>query len=224
MDPDQPGLLASGAVTIPARVPYRPRVRYAPARRRAGAVVVLVAAGLLVPAAPAWAPHVPQLLVSPAQARAGEEVTITGTRGYGFTNPVEIHLDAPDGPLLGTFQPKGGGYAPFGPGTVVIPAGTAPGSHTIFATQELEAFEDHIRGIPARALIEVVGASSPIVPAASPTSEGASELVREGDVGALPLVLTGLGVAGSALLVGAAMAIANARRRAPEAEPTTQSG
>ncbi|MDP9419966.1 MAG: hypothetical protein M3P53_07445 [Actinomycetota bacterium] len=51
-------------------------------------------------------PHVPRLLVEPVQVRAGETVTVTGNRPYGSTNPVEIHFDAPNGPLLGSFRAR----------------------------------------------------------------------------------------------------------------------
>lgn len=189
-----------------------------PVRRFA---VVASAAAVVLPATAAWAPHVPQFNVDPAQARPGQEVTVAGTRGYGFTNPVEVRFDSPEGPVLGSFQPTKEGYAAWGPGTIVIPADTAPGRHTLYATQQLEAFEDHIRGIPAKAVIEVVGpGGAPLAgESLAPTGEeGAADLVKSDGESVLPLVLTGLGVAALALLVGGAVALSNARRRSPEAE------
>ncbi|MGH9269637.1 MAG: hypothetical protein ACRD0D_15860, partial [Acidimicrobiales bacterium] len=116
----------------------------------------VAAAWALAPTA-AWAPHVPQLVVTPAQVRPGDTVTVAGTRGFGFTNPVQIRFGAVDGPALGSFQPDTQPYAAWGPGTISIPAGTSAGAHVLYATQELSPVEKHIRGVPAQATIEVLG-------------------------------------------------------------------
>jgi hypothetical protein len=191
--------------------------------RPALAVVAAVGMWLLLPATAAWAPHVPQLNVSPAQVRPGGEVAVIGTRGYGFTNPVEIHFNAVDGPLLGTFKPDNQVYAAWGPGNVTIPADTKPGTYTLFATQVLAPTETHIRGIPARASLDVIGPGGPPVvaaPALVPGDPGAADLAHKSRTGTGTFVLIGLGVAGTAMLLAGLASVAAARRRqgAPDAQ------
>ena len=89
------------------------------------------AAAVLLPMNAAWAPHVAQLQVTPTQFKAGDTVGVFGPNGYGTANPVEIRFDAVDGPVLGSFKTTGGGFATWGPGTVVIPADATPGIHTL---------------------------------------------------------------------------------------------
>src|SRR5215217_2543404 len=78
---------------------------------RWGVRALLVGGFVLASATPSFAPHVAQLQITPAQAKAGQEVTVFGPRGYGRTNPVEIHAGSIDGPLLGSFQPNEEAYA-----------------------------------------------------------------------------------------------------------------
>jgi hypothetical protein len=129
---------------------------------------LLVGAFLLASATPTPAPHIAQLQVTPAQAKAGEEVTVFGPRGYGRTNPVEIRAGSVDGPILGTFQPNEELYAMWGPGKVRIPENARPGTYYLFATQTLAANETHIRGVPARGELTIVGlaGSAPVLGAA----------------------------------------------------------
>ncbi|MCA1691999.1 MAG: hypothetical protein LC733_07320 [Actinobacteria bacterium] len=177
--------------------------------------VFAVVAVVLGTAGPAWAPHVPQLNVNPSRMRAGEEVSVVGTRGYGFTNPVEVHFNSPDGPVLGSFQPTNEAYAPWGPGTVRIPENTAPGTYYLWATQVLAPTEGHIRGVPARAAIEVVGAGgSPIVgaPVEQAGDPGVANLAREDSPSFGSFVLVGLGAAGLAALVAGVAAVMSTRR------------
>jgi hypothetical protein len=193
---------------------------------RWAATAALAGAAVLLSAGPAFAPHVAHLIVTPSQVRPGEQLTVFGQRGYGSANPVEIHLDSPDGPLLGTFQPNNELYAMWGPGPVTIPPDAAPGTHTLFATQVLTPAETHIRGIPSRAEIQVLGLGgapalgAPVNPpvAADP---GATGLARESPVGLGPVVLVGLGVAGLAMLVAGAAALSASRRRQPAARPVS---
>jgi hypothetical protein len=177
---------------------------------------------LALPAAAAWAPHVPQLNVSPAQVRPGGTVAVIGTRGYGYTNPVEIHLDAVDGPLLGTFQPDTQVYAAWGPGNITIPAETKPGTYTLFATQVLAPTETHIRGIPARASLDVIGPGGPPVlaaPALVAGDQGTAELTRKNGIGTGAFILIGLGVAGTAMLLAGLASVAAGRRRESAVDP-----
>ncbi len=188
---------------------------------RVAAVAVLAGLGVVVPATAAWAPHVPQLLIAPGQARPGDQVAVSGTRGYGYTNPVEIHLDAVDGPLLGSFRPDTQVYAAWGPGTITIPADTKPGTYTLFATQKLTEVEQHIRGVPARATIEVIGAGGPPVagrPLVTPGDTGTNTLVKRHGPSGAAYVLVGLGVAGLAMFVAGVGSVVAGRRRTASAE------
>lgn len=179
---------------------------------------VAIAGGLaVVSASPAFAPHVAHLILDKTQVKPGEQLTVFGQRGYGPTNPVEIHLDSPDGPLLGTFQPNNELYAMWGPGPVTIPADARPGAHTLYATQVLTPAETHIRGIPARADFEVLGpGGAPVLgaqPAREDTSSAPADLVREEGVSTGSVLLVALGVAGVAMMVAGAVALSASRRR-----------
>ena len=125
---------------------------------RWGAAGLLAAALILGTAGPSFAPHVAQLQITPKQAQPGQEVTVFGPRGYGRTNPVEIRFGSVDGPVLGTFQPNEELYAMWGPGTVRLPDGLSAGTHLVFATQTLAPSETHIRGVPARGEVTILGA------------------------------------------------------------------
>jgi hypothetical protein len=189
---------------------------------RSALVVALAVGFLLVPGTAAWAPHVPQLQVTPSQVRPGEEVAVYGTRGFGFTNPVEVRFDAPDGPVLGSFQPTNEPYAPFGPGTVRIPEGLAPGTYSLWATQLLSPAEKHIRGVPARSTITVLGpGGTPVLGAQVGTlgDEGSAGLARQKGPSAWSLVLVGLGVAGVAVFIAGLFVAASSRRTPTAAEP-----
>jgi hypothetical protein len=160
---------------------------------------------------------VAQLQVTPAQVRAGQEVTVFGPRGYGRTNPVEIRAGSVDGPILGTFTPNEELYAMWGPGTVRIPENAQPGTFYLFATQTLTASESHIRGVPARGEVTIVGAggapvldSAPEIPLDQQPTVG---LLEEEAVSTGSVLLVALGVAGAGLfLAGLAVALSSRRR------------
>ena len=182
--------------------------------------MVLAATFLLGSASPSFAPHIAQLQVTPAQAQAGQEVTVFGPRGYGRTNPVEIRFGSVDGPLLGTFQPNEESYAMWGPGTVRLPEGVAPGTHFLFATQTLAPSETHIRGVPARGEITVLGAGGAPVLGAAPQpgldAQSSGALVEEEPVSTGSVLLVALGVAGVGLFVAGAGAAFSSRRRSSQ--------
>lgn len=185
---------------------------------RVTAALALAGALALHAASPALAPHVAHLILDKTQVKAGEQLTVFGQRGYGSTNPVEIRLDSPDGPLLGTFAPNNELYAMWGPGPITIPADARPGAHTLFATQVLTPAENHIRGIPARADFEVLGPGGAPVLGAQPVREDISsapaDLVREERVSTGAVLLVALGVAGVAMMIAGAVALSSSRRRA----------
>jgi hypothetical protein len=184
-----------------------------------GVRALLVSAFLLASASPSPAPHIAQLQISPAQVKAGQEVTVFGPRGYGRTNPVEIRAGSIDGPILGTFQPNEESYAMWGPGTVKIPENTPAGTFYLYATQTLAANETHIRGVPARGEVTILGAGgapvlskAPEVPLDEQPTVG---LLEEEAVSAGSVMLVALGVAGAGLFIAGLAVAFSSRRRAP---------
>ena len=184
---------------------------------RHGVRAVLVAAFLLASASPSFAPHVAQLQINPEQANAGQEVTVFGPRGYGRSNPVEIRFGKVDGPVLGTFQPNEELYAMWGPGTVRLPEDLKPGVYDLFATQRLAPAETHIRGVPARGQIRVLGPGGPPVLGEAPAPGFGEQpivgLLEEKPVSNGAILLVALGVAGAGLFVAGAGAAISSRRR-----------
>lgn len=179
--------------------------------------VSALALTLLLPTA-AWAPHVAQLIVEPTQVEPGGEVMVEGQRGFGREFPVEIRFDALDGPVLATIETDEQFFAAFDPQPVRIPSDVEPGTYLLYATQELGEGDGHIRGVPARAVIQVVGeGGSPAFsqPLAAPVEGRPANLaVEEGlDLGTLGLIA--LGVAGVALVAAAAVALVASRRGQP---------
>lgn len=114
-----------------------------------GVVVLIISS-----ATPATAAHVARLDVSPTQVAPGGQVTVSAapSGGYGDAE-VTVRWDSLDGPVLGTFPSD-----PFGPEAVTIPADAAPGRHVLIADQVVGEDGTGVRGIPARAAIEVIGA------------------------------------------------------------------
>lgn len=183
----------------------------------------MAAGALVVPAALAWACiPVAMLNVSPVQVQPGQEVTVTGGP-FGSSsfskphNPVVLHFNTVDGPVLATIVPDASGRLS---GTFTVPADTKPGNYVVVATQEAQ-LGDTTWGVPARALLQVVGAGgAPVAgdPLAAPVEERPAGLVEDVPVGVGALALVALGVAGVAMFGAGMIALASARRRAPAAE------
>lgn len=191
---------------------------------RAAAGVALIATVQLLTAAPASAPHVAQLQVTPSSVAPGDQVTVFGPRGYGSANPVEVRFGSVTGPVLATFETTEENFAQFGPGPVTIPADTPPGSHRLVATQQLAADEQHIRGVPSAAIIEVTSQ-----PAAAPSgTPGMSAELRPDTLATEPgtplglLFVIGAAVAGLAVAIG--LAVAGSARKRSATEPTARVG
>lgn len=190
--------------------------------RSTGTTVVAGALFLGLLASPAWAPHVAQLVVEPAQVEAGEEVTVFGPRGYAKEKPVEIRFGGLDGPVLATFETDTQFFASWGPGTVRIPADVEPGTYVLVATQELGEDDSYIRGVPARATIQVLGeGGAPAVGSTqgSVVTDRPAGVVEESALDPGTLAAIALGVAGVALFAAAMVALVSARRRE---EPTSE--
>lgn len=197
--------------------------------RRSVLVGLVAAATLVLMATPAFAPHVAQLQVTPASVAPGGTVTVWGPRAYAPDSTVEIRFNAADGPLLGTFPTDDQFYATWGPGEVTIPAGLEPGEYLLFATQDLTEEEAYVRGVPARAVIQVAapGVAAPVagapllqeragVFAVEPRPAGL--VVEQGSPGVGALALLAAGVAAAAVVLGVAAAkLAGRRRQTAEA-------
>lgn len=191
---------------------------------RWGVRAVLVSAFVLASATASSAPHIAQLQITPAQAKAGDEVTVFGPRGYGRTNPVEIRAGSVDGPVVGTFQPNEEAYAMWGPGKVRIPDNARPGTYYLFATQTLAPTETHIRGVPARGELSIVGpgGAAPVLGAAPEVPLEQQEqvgLLEEKPVSTGAVLLVALGVAGAGLFI-AGLAVAFSSRRRSGGQPS----
>lgn len=186
---------------------------------------------MLLTAAPALAPHVAQLNVDPSRVAAGSEVTVWGPRGYGPTNPIQIRLDAPDGQVLATVDPDDQFFAAFPATPVLIPDSVEPGQHVLYATQTLEPNESYIRGVPARALIQVTAPGAAGTAAGAPVVESgpaplaaeqrpAGVVVEEDEAGIGVLLAIAAGATVVVGLAGAGLARMLARR--PRSARTAQ--
>lgn len=184
--------------------------------RRLAAATVLAGGGVVLSGIPAYAPHVAQMQVTPGTAKAGETVTVFGPRGYGATNPVQIHWDTVDGPVLGEFRTFETGFAMWGPGTIVIPADAKPGIHHLWVTQKLEPSETIQRGIPVQTLIQIAdsnGAVPVVGESLTPQVEPRpGDFVKNDSVGTGTLVLVAVGAGGMAMFVAGAGAVLAGRR------------
>jgi hypothetical protein len=151
-----------------------------------------------------------QLTASPSSVQAGATVKVTGVDTAPGA-PIEIHLDSPTGPLLGTLPPHSESVMT---GTwtmdVTIPADTRAGEHFLVAAQD---YHNMNAGMPARATIYV---NQPV-----PAQEGPPPRPTTLEVGSGPsmasLLLLGTGVAAGALLLAGLLFLA-ASRRPPQAE------
>ncbi len=177
--------------------------------RLAGLSIGAGVVGVVVAAA-AWAcVPVATLNLSTAQAKAGQQIAITGN-AYNGTKPAVVHFNALDGPVLGSFTPNGGRIE----GNITVPTGTAPGNYLLIVTQE---FTQGVQtwGVPARALLSVVGADGAPVLGASvgSTVEGRPVgLETSSTPSGGSLLLAGVGAAGFALFLAGLAAVAVGRR------------
>lgn len=133
--------------------------------------------------------------------------------------PVVLRWDALDGPILGTiematFTEGLHGNWRFATGTIMIPANATAGNHLVIATQE------YVRGtatwgMPARGLIQVSGAGTPLVgqPVGPPPAVRPDSLVTEESVSGSAILVAALGAAGFTMLIGGIGILLAAGRR-----------
>jgi hypothetical protein len=174
-------------------------------------------ASVVLLAAAAWAcVPVATLNLSSTQVKAGQDIGISGN-SYNGNKPAVVHFNSIDGPVLGSFVPSGGRID----GTVTVPAGTPAGNYLLVVTQE---FTQGVQtwGVPARALISVVGENgAPVVGAPAGTSVAGRPVGLESSSAPSggSLLLAGAGAAGVAMfLAGLAAVVAARSGKAPVAE------
>jgi hypothetical protein len=165
----------------------------------------------LVPAAAAWACLGLAGLTTNATGATQPGSTIQ-VKGVEFgSNPVQLHLDAIDGPVLATINPVSGNFTQ----SLTLPADLSTGPHVLVATEAAATTNGlnngAANGTPARALIQV---GSPAAAPASSTARVATlaQSSNSGSVGTL--ILIALAVAGAGLfLAGGAIFVASSQRR-----------
>jgi hypothetical protein len=148
-------------------------------------------------------------------------VTVTGSE-FG-SNPVDIHFNALTGPVLATLTPDSNGTFS---GAVTIPSDAAPGSAVLVATEAAATAKGpkgSSPGVPARALIQVVGPGG--APLAAGHGAGARPVspLTTSSVGVGALALVALGALGVALLVAASVTMVGTRRARPAPQAASES-
>jgi hypothetical protein len=161
-----------------------------------GAVAVL---GIVVPVSTAWACVAPASLttVNP-KVQPGGVVRVIG-RETGPGAPIEIHLDAANGPLLTTVTGQPGGMTSRWEWDVPIPANIPYGTHVLYS---VENYRNMNATIPKATIY--VGVEPP--PGPVPDARAGSLDVGSGPSGA-SLALIVLGVAAGGLLVAGGLTV-----------------
>lgn len=187
---------------------------YRSGRRSAFGVVATLAA--VVPASLVWACVAPvSLTTASPTVQPGGTIRVIG-REMAPGAPVEIRLNAVDGPLLTTVTGQPGGMSSRWETDVPLPADIPYGKHVLYAVQNYR----NMNAVIPKATIYVGTLPEP---APGPDARPGSLDVGSGPSG-LSLVLLGFGVAAAGLLiVGGLSVLAGSRRAEPQAEPTTAS-
>lgn len=178
--------------------------------RRAGVLAAAITVVVMLSAFAAWACiSVAGMRVTPTSAKAGDQVTVSGFEFNSRTNAV-IRWNAVDGPVLAEVKPDGGDFT----AQVTIPADAKAGNYVLVATQEPDV-QSTTWGIPARALVQVVGdGGAPVV--GEPVGEARVDrpvgLVTTESAGLGDLALAGLGAAGVAMFIAGMAALAAGRK------------
>jgi len=163
------------------------------------AVGLVAALAAFLPAGLAWACVAPvSLTTASPRVQPGGIVHVIG-RESAPGAPIEIHLDATDGPTLATITGQPGGMTSKWESDVTVPATTPYGKHVLYAVQN---YRNMNATIPKAAIY--VGTE----PDAAPVPDARA---RSLDVGSGPsgvsLVLIGLGAAAGALLVAGGLSM-----------------
>ena len=171
--------------------------------------------GVLIAASTAWAClSVAGITTNLATIKPGGSLIVNGI-GFEFgTNPVPIHLDTLDGPVLGTGAiDRIGDFSV----TVTIPAGVSNGAHILIATQDAATPDGKNNGsntgVPARAVIQVGEPS-----ATTPSPARPAAVITNSGLGIGTVIVMSLGVAAVGLFVAGLLSLAAARRPLRQAE------
>ena len=184
--------------------------------KKLGIAAAIGGGALLVPAAVAWAClPVASLTSTPASAQAGQSITVNGNEFYG-SNPVQIHFNALDGPVLATFTPNDNGSFS---GAVTLPSNAPTGPAVLIATEAAATATSPTGGsspgVPARTVVQITGAGGSTPLAVTPSAAGrpAGVVTTSTSVSTGALVLIGLGVFGAALFLAGGIALVTGSRR-----------
>ncbi len=181
--------------------------------------VALAGVGVLLPASVAWAClSLAGITTGGGSVPPGGTLTLTGVE-FG-SNPVQVHLDSLDGPVLATATPdtNSGNFTQ----AVTLPADVPAGQHVLMATEAAATANGKnngaATGVPARAVIQVGNSATPAAAPARPLA-----LASNSGTGVATLALIALVVAAAGLFLAGAVSVAASRRRRPEAETVKRS-
>lgn len=180
------------------------------ARRRL-VLATVAAMTVLVPASLVWACVAPvSLTTENPRVQPGGTIKVIG-RETAPGAPIEIRLNAVNGPILTTVTDQAGGMSAKWEAEVPIPADLPYGKYVLYAVQNYR----NMNAVVPRATI-YVGTEPEAEPA--PEARAGSLDVGSGPSG-VGLVLLALGVAAGALLIAGGLSVLAAGRRAdPQAE------
>ncbi len=192
------------------------------ARRFALGAVGAVGSILFV-AASAWAcVSGPSISLSTANAKPGEEVQLT-MRDFRKLDPITVRWNDLGGPVLATFENKGGTQGTPFTQNITIPPDAKPGNYVLVFTQT--APDGKLSQMPVRALVTVTGpaGTNPVVGAAvgAPVTDRPTTLATQDESisgGTLALIALGVGGVGM-FLAGMAALFAGRRAHLPEPAP-----
>ena len=182
--------------------------------KKGSAFFATVAVATVVFGMAAWAcTNLATLNLSASAGKAGDAVTVTGSsfrvaRGTAVTDPVLLHWNGAEGPVLATVVPDKAGNIS---ATFNVPEGQ-PGYYVLVATQK-DAKGVDAYGTPARASFQILGANGESVVQPAGSQANAPVASEPGSAGIMALT-AGLGVLGLALFgAGFTAFVRQARRR-----------
>ena len=180
-------------------------------------------ASVLFAAASAWAcVSGPSVNVSALNAKPGEEVQLN-LRDFRKVDPISVRWNDLGGPVLATFENKGGTQGNPFTEKLTIPSEAKPGNYVLVFTQT--APDGKLSQMPVRALVTVTGpnGANPVLgaPVGAQAGDRPTTMATEDESisgGALALIALGVGGLGM-FLAGMAALFAGRRGRLPEAVP-----
>jgi hypothetical protein len=166
-------------------------------------------------AASAWAcVSGPSINLSTVNAKPGEEVQLT-MRDFRKLDPVVVRWNDLGGPVLATFENKGGTQGTPFTERITIPADAKPGSYVLVFTQT--APDGKLSQMPVRALVTVTGpaGTNPVLGApvgASVTDRPVTLATQDESISGSTLALIALGVGGVGMFLAGMAALFSGRR------------